>query len=918
MSKQFILPLFVLAILGIGLWSGVPSPVHPGGAPMGVNDPDDKEGLLQWTFDRLHDPTTGEVPADIRRKELTFAATIPPRATAKSLTWTWRGPRNRGGRTRAVVVDRTDAQTVLAGSATGGLWRSTDGGQSWMRTSPHDAMTGVSSIAQDPRPGSEQTWYFGTGENYGVVSGTSFSALLPGDGMFKSTDGGQSWTHLTSTIAGDHENYNRSGSFKQVNSIVVDPVRNDSDVVLAAVYNGIFRSNDGGQNWHPTLGLQTGGPLSLYTEVRVTSSGVYYAAIGNNGPFEGFWRSTDGLHWTPLTPAGLPGDLERTVIAIDPGDENVVYWFSETPSTGTHGHHFWKYTYLSGDGTNAGGDWQDRTANLPNGTCTGYFNFDFGYINSQTSYDMCLAVDPMDPGIVYLGGTSLYRSTDAFATADSIRWIGGYRCNTNDPKDYVYPGHHPDQHWVTFPPNDPLRMFSGSDGGVALTLDRLADSVQWQQMNTTYVTSQFYTVHLEEGGASNAMVLGGLQDNGCWLSLTDNINDDWKYVHQDDGAYCAIPQGHPFILTSSQSGRLYKKTVDAQGNVTGYERIDPIGGTNSYNFINPFVLDPVDNNVCYWLSASRIWRNTDLSAIPVTDNFYDRVSTNWEQIGQATVPTSQRITALDIGYSAPNTLFYGTINSHLYRLDSLDATPVRTEISSTDWPADSYVSCVAPNDLDPQEWLLTFSNYGVMSVWHTVDGGTTWESVSGNLEENADGSGSGPAVFWAAIYGTWAHMDDRYFVATSTGLYSTALLDGDNTVWEQEGSGSIGNVPVNMIAVRNSDGLVAVGTHGNGVYSAHLAPAPIGVPENVDLQQLHLWPNPAHAQVTVEMPDRGTHEVVILDIQGRVILQRKLATMTTWTWDLRDAAGMRVATGAYLLDIDPGSPAVRHARVVVE
>ncbi|MCB9170851.1 MAG: hypothetical protein H6594_10925 [Flavobacteriales bacterium] len=913
MSKQLILPLFVLAILGFGLWSGVRSPDRSGGAPMGVNDPDDPDGLRQWDLERLHDPATGAIPTDIRRKELAFAATLPTRATAKTLTWTWRGPRNRGGRTRAIVVDRTDPQVVLAGSVTGGLWRTTDGGQSWTRTSPTDAMTGVSSIAQDPRPGHEQTWYFGTGENYGVVSGTSFSALLPGDGMFKSTDGGQSWTHLASTIAGDHETYNRSGSFKQVNSIVVDPTRNDSDVVLAAVYNGIFRSNDGGQTWHAALGLQTGGALSLYTEVRVTSTGVYYAAIGNNGPFEGFWRSTNGLDWTAITPP-MPGDAERTVIAIDPTNEDVVYWFTETPNNGVHGHNLWKYTYLGGDGTGAGGQWDNRTASLPNGSCTGYFNFDFGYINSQTSYDMCLAVDPMHPNVVFLGGTSLYRSTDAFATADSTKWIGGYRCNTNDPKDYVYPGHHPDQHWVAFPPNDPQRMFSGSDGGVALTLDRLADSVQWQQMNTTYVTSQFYTVHLEEGDATNDMVLGGLQDNGCWLSLTDDINDDWKYVHQDDGAYCAIPQGHPFILTSSQSGRLYKKTIDAQGNVTGYERIDPIGGTSSYNFINPFVLDPVDNNVCYWLSASRIWRNTDLSTIPVTNNFYDRISTNWEQL---TMPVSLRITAVDIGESAHHTLFFGTINSHVFRLDSLDQTPVRTELTSPDWPADSYVSCVAPNDFDPLEWLVTFSNYGVRSIWHTSDGGGSWTSVSGNLEENPDGSGSGPAVFWAAIHPTWDHANDRFFVATSTGLYSTALLDGDNTVWEQEGPSSIGNIPVNMIAVRNSDGLIVIGTHGNGVYSSHLTPAPIGIPENSPPTGLMLRPNPARDHVVIDLPDGATHDLTITDLAGRTVLQRRSLASGPWTWDLCDDAGGRVAAGTYVVLLGPGAER-SSARVVVE
>ncbi|MBL7965209.1 MAG: hypothetical protein JNM31_15345 [Flavobacteriales bacterium] len=877
---------------------------------------------VAWQLERTKDPATGRVPQHIRRKELAFAKTLPARSGAKSLAWTHRGPRNRGGRTRGFAVDVTNSQVLLAGGVSGGIWRSTNAGQSWTKTLAPAFVQNISCLAQDTRTGSEQAWYAGTGENYGIVSGTSFTALLPGDGIFKSMDGGLSWAQLPSTVAGDHENYTRNGSFKQVNSICVDPVRADSNVVLAAVFNGIFRSNDGGATWRAVLGLDTTiSQTSEYTELRVTSTGVYYASIGVGSPSRGLWRSADGISWTNITPAGWSLNAERTLPAIDPGDEHVVYWFARTPGVGTQGHSFWKYTYLSGTGAGADGAWENRSANLPNGSCTGYFNFDFGYINTQSNYDMCLAVHPTLPNVVYLGGTSLYRSSDAFTSNASTKWIGGYKCTPSDPKDYVYDNHHPDQHWVAFDPADPTRLYSTNDGGVQVSTDPLADSVLWTDLNTGYITTQFYTIHLEEGEATNDLLLGGTQDNGAWLATSEDIADDWHYVHIDDGAYGALPQGLPFILTSSQAGRLYKKTLDASYQITGFERIDPIGGTNTYNFINPFVLDPVNNNVLYWVSAARIWRNNDLAGIPVTNNWYDRISTNWENLNATALPASQRITALVISRARHTTLFYGTVNSKLYRCDSLhSASPVRTEITSPLWPANSYVSCIAPNDLNPEEWLLTFSNYGIPSIWHTTDGGTTWTDVSGNLEENPDGTGSGPAVFWAATYATWEGLDDRYFVGTSAGLYSTALLDGANTIWEQEDPNGIGNVPVNMIAVRNSDGRVAVATHGNGVYSAQLPAAPFSVPSIASTGLLPAWPNPARQEVRIALQElNGPLDVVVTDARGRLLLQRRLGIVTgSWTWDLRTASGARVPAGICFIRLTDATGHDRTARVVVE
>jgi hypothetical protein len=911
--------LFLLSLC-IGLRHMTGQRAERPASPMGVGTVEDREALKAWDEERLHDPATGRIPEDIRRKELAFAKKLPHRASAKSLNWTQQGPRNRGGRTRAFRVDITDSNTLLAGSATGGIFRSTDAGAAWAKTTAPLDIQNTSCLAQDVRTGHEQTWYCGTGENYGVVSGTSFEALLPGDGIFKSTDGGQSWSILESTVSGDAPVFDRKGAFKHVNSIVVDPVRPDSDIVVAAIFDGIVRSNDGGLTWHTVLGIDTTTTAtSLYTEVRVSPSGIYYAAIGRTATYKGVYRSTDGLSWTNIGTGVYPTTAERSVIAIDPQEENRVWFFAETPGAGIHGHSLLRYTWLSGDGTGTGGAWSNRSVNLPNGSCTGFYDFDFGFINSQTSYDMCIAVHPTDSNIVFIGGTSVYRSDSAWTTPTSYKWIGGYQCDQADPKNYVWPGHHPDQHWLEFANGDPGMLYSTNDGGVHVAHDPLADSVQWTPLDNRYFTSQFYTVAIEEGAATSPFIIGGMQDNGTYMCTDADPQVPWVSIHGSDGAYCAIPEGRGFMLMSGQQGKLYKKEIADNGTIGDFERIDP-DVTGSYNFINQFVLDPVGGNELYWCLGSKLYRNTDLAGIPYNNEYYDPDDTNWEQI--EVVTGSSRITALDISIAQPEALLYGTTIGRLYRVDSLHGTPVRTTLDSDEWPNNSYISCVAPNDYDASEWLITFSNYGVRSVFLTSDSGATWTSVSGNIEENPDGTGNGPAVFWAMIYPTYDGLENRYFIGTSTGLYSTAVLDGDNTVWEQESADLLGNVPINMMVSRGSDGLVAVGTHGSGVFTAHMPAAPIGISEADGLSTSNAWPNPAMDIVNINyyLPSAGNVDVRVWDLNGRGILRKSLGTRpsgnATFTWDARCANGAHVSPGTYLVQLVSGGVS-RVERVVL-
>jgi len=180
-------------------------------SPMGIGGEDNPLARLEYEFERLKSPITGEVPYNVRHKELAFAKKISQQtsvqnAKTSSNDWKQRGPFNAGGRTRAIALDVTDETIILAGGVTSGMFKSIDGGESFqLKTKPGD-LHSVSAIAQDTREGHTDTWYYGTGEYYGIISGASFSNPTSGNGLYKSVDAGENWTLLENTTSNTPQN----------------------------------------------------------------------------------------------------------------------------------------------------------------------------------------------------------------------------------------------------------------------------------------------------------------------------------------------------------------------------------------------------------------------------------------------------------------------------------------------------------------------------------------------------------------------------------------------------------------------------------------------------------------------------------------------------------------------------------------
>ena len=255
---------------------------------------------LKWEISRLSDPAIGRIPDNIRQLELAFAATLPndlqvDRSMA-SLTMTNRGPWNVGGRTRAFGVDVSNENRLLAGSCSGGMWISTNGGSSWAQTNTLSQLKNATCLVQDKRPTHTDTWYYGSGEGYGAsASGTG--AYYLGDGVFKSTNGGITWSPLAATAGGNPNAFAASG-WQVVWNIANDISTNDSlEEIYAATYGFIYRSVNGGATWSA---VRSGS--SYFTDVQVTTTGVVYATLSDDGSQKGIWRAENDSAFKNIIP----------------------------------------------------------------------------------------------------------------------------------------------------------------------------------------------------------------------------------------------------------------------------------------------------------------------------------------------------------------------------------------------------------------------------------------------------------------------------------------------------------------------------------------------------------------------------------------------------------------------------------------
>ena len=828
---------------------------------------------LVWEQIRFRDPISGVIPDDIRRKELMFAKTLPESKSFDKSTWVHRGPFNVGGRTRALSIDVTDENVLLAGGTTGGMFRSVDGGQSWDMTTDPGQLHNVTCLAQDTRSGHESTWYFGSGENRGGWLG---DVSFLGNGIYKSTDGGLSWDSLHITTSNTPQSWDKDFDF--IWNIVTDPSNDSLDIVYAATHGDIYKSSDGGMSWNKKLGGNNSSYYQ-YTSVEITSTGVVYAAISSDCVDKGIWRSPDGENWTKIIDASFPSVYDRIAIGINPNNEDQVYFLAASTTGygqftnvffgGSTWTSLFKYDYLSGDGSGTGGQWTDLSTNIPANQATSFDNF-----NSQSSYNLMIKVHPTDENTIFIGGTNLWRSTDGFTTPNNTIICGGYLIGSyeGDGNWGIYPNHHPDQHDLLFHPSDNSVMISATDGGLYRSENCFKDTVEWTSLNNGYYTTQLYAATTSKN-ANSDVLHGGFQDNGNFVTFSGNPTSHWSMPFNGDGAYSGIADNEEDFYLTIQRGVAYKMKLDTQANRLSYNRLDPLSADSTkYQFINPFTMDENDDNICYLAAGSRLWRNNNLSSIPYNDD-HSRNDIGWSTYSDGAFNSAMDITCISTSVNPPNIVYYGTDSKYIHRVDNAHIGDP-SHLAITNIPTGSGVHCssIAIHPNDPDKIMVVFSNYNTYSLFYSDDAGSSWEKVAGNLEQNPSGSGNGPSCRTAQIIPLG--NSTLYVVGTSIGLFATNQLNGTNTVWELVAKDDIGNVIIEQIDYRYSDGRFTVATYGNGVFQTTITD--IGDILSIDdgaRSDFNIYPNPAIDNILINFPDlnmEGSQGILYNEV-GKII-----------------------------------------------
>ena len=383
------------------------------------------------------------------------------------------------------------------------------------------------------------------------------------------------------------------------------------------------------------------------------------------------------------------------------------------------------------------------------------------------------------------------------------------------------------------------------------------------------------------GTGNSDLIIGGFQDNGNFVTISDDETDDWVMPFNGDGCYSAVADNEEDFYLQIQRGVLFKMKLNEQGEVMAYNRMDPLGAdTVMYDFINYLAMDPNDDDIIYMNNSYHLWRNNDASNYPY-NNSQTRTNIGWEVFSDT---TNRTISCMDVSTNPPNTVYIGTSDNYIYRIDNAhEGDPDMVLLNTLPIGfGNKNVSAVEIDPTNAERVLVLISNYSTYSFLFTDDGGQTWKKVGGNLEDSFSGGGNGPSMRTAeiAVLGS----DTLYLVGGSTGLYGTDKLEGLDTEWRQIGTNTIGNVVIENIRFRDSDGKLVVGTHGTGVYSTNITSIYDVFPDLVSINEadktpFSIYPNPANDVVNIDLEENKEWDrLQLIDVSGKVVIDKNITS----------------------------------------
>ncbi len=689
-------------------------------------------------------------------------------------SWESLGPGNIGGRIRSFAFDPTDANRILAGSVSGGLWETTNAGGIWQPVNDFLANLAITSIAYDPSD--SNVVYAGTGEGF-------FNAdAIRGLGVFKSTNNGESWQVL--------ENTSDNTDFEYVNRL---KITSDGSALYSATEGGLWKSTDDGASWEEVFSgmnqvVDPETEEAVFTYFRIQdldispSNDNLVIASANGAPI---YSEDGGENWAVASPFpfideidtgdGIIKDVRRVRIETEfaKSDPQIVY-----ASVDNNGGEI----YRSNDG----------------GKNFTLVNTGLSYLGLQGWYDNALWVDPVDPNHIVVGGIDLWRSQDGGATFTQIStwWAAPFSAHA----DHHVIMEHPNYDGITN-----KNVYFGNDGGMyrADDLDAIFEDrdeglfAGWTELNNNLGITQFYGM----GVAPDGTIVGGTQDNGTLVLKPGTDSESWYETFGGDGGYTtADPTDSNYLYGEYVYLQIHRSTNGGiawpEPGYSDYIHIPEM--QEEALFIAPFILDP--NNPNRMLAGSnKLWVSDDVKA----------ESPSWSVI-KPVVDVTLPIQSIAVAAGNSNMILVGYINGEIYKtLNGTDSEPDWVRIDTEVMPARSNFR-LAIDPVDHDTIYASFSGYAEDNFWRSEDGGTTWTPATGSGLEALP-----PApVRTIAVHPT---QTNRIYLGTELGVFTS---ENKGNSWSMSNDGPA-NVSVDELIWQNENTLLAA-THGRGIFRATL------------------------------------------------------------------------------------------------
>jgi hypothetical protein len=724
---------------------------------------DGAEKAMHQEFLMTRDPALNIVPQERLLTAMNFMNSQRG-SQAAALAWQERGPNNIGGRSRTIMIDKRDAtgNTVFAASVSGGIFKTTNflsATPTWAPVNDQLASLAVTILVQDKN--NLNTIYAGTGEGWFNID------AVRGAGIFKSTDGGVTWSQLSSTVVS-------GAAFQYVQDMLIDnngnvyaALRNDA----TSTARGVMRSTNGGTSWTQVLGIDLADPTPCITfttgraaDLELASNGDIYATLGIftrtqvfKSSFTTFGANTGAkCNWTEITPPHTAITF-RGEIAVAPSNSQRVYVMMQD-SASDRVDSF----YRSNDG---GASWTPLAAApaLNNGT------------NSQTWYDLTMAVDSSNADVVVVGGLHVAKSTDGGTSWSPI---------TTAPV-------HVDQHYLVY--FNSSRLLLANDGGLYYSNDANLSSPSWTSKNATgFNVTQFYGCDYHP--TDDNYFLAGAQDNNTQKFTIAGVNGTTAVVG-GDGGVPHIHQTDGLIQIAATTGNNYYRSTTGG---TAFAFLSTVSN-NRGQFIQATDYDQTNNILYCGDDAGQYYVITGLAGTP----------TGTIKSISGTIALRE-VTAVKVDPVTPTTVWLGCslggAAPMVCKISNASTSPTVDVSSQIPVAANAYISCVEVDPANVNHLLVTLSNFGVVSVWESTNGGTSWSNIENNLPDMP--------VYWAVVRGSVA------FLGTELGVWSTSAINGGSTNWVADNSG-LANVPVYMLRLKPSTGLMVAATHGRGLFTTN-------------------------------------------------------------------------------------------------